>query len=99
MGRPVQNVGPILSVPLLGGLHYQYFRTGQAVSTAGAVHPADSCPLRWAFSPLVLSRRLLPDGILEQIWGTRMAATVNEELLDERLAELEKAKSCSSRNG
>ena len=28
MGRPVQNVRPIVSVPLLGGLHYQYIRTG-----------------------------------------------------------------------
>jgi hypothetical protein len=28
MGRPEQNVGPIVSVALLGGLHYQYIRTG-----------------------------------------------------------------------
>jgi len=27
-GRPVQNVGSIASVRLLGGLHYQYIRTG-----------------------------------------------------------------------
>ena len=26
LGRPIQSVGPIVSVPILGGLHQQYLR-------------------------------------------------------------------------